>query len=350
MTQSENHTTSGTDAASTESAVAMTPSEQGLLCACARLNLNEYRSILAENPEATFEEVLSMTKAGATCTACLLDLEFHFVETAHRTRSGKKGSVASKVADEGRSFKRRLYDLIDGFSPMVPFKLVERLPIISGHGIEQRLWISNRSLLFAGERAAPPYNLEVIIRDQDGRICRTEKRTVEPESSFEWTASADIPAACGDDELSVGSMEIRRSSARPGVRGTTRPQTEILAPNGACSVHAQAYKTAGEKWFTTYHRPEDQRVFLTYISFQDTPLNIELRYPMNVSETGVEPKVSNFEIPPFGSVLTEIELSEEEIGKLGHRILTLNWSSDGEYNCHIFCATRDLSQFSIDHS
>ena len=90
-----------------------------------------------------------------------------------------------------------------------------------------------------------PYNLEVIIRDQDGRICRTEKRTVEPESSFEWTASADIPAACGDDELSVGSMEIRRSSARPGVRGTTRPQPEILAPNGACSVHAQAYKTAG---------------------------------------------------------------------------------------------------------
>ena len=145
-------------------------------------------------------------------------------------------------------------------------------------------------------------------------------------------------------------MEIRRSSTTPGVRGTTRPQTEILAPNGACSVHAQAYKTAGEKWFTLFHQPADQRVFLSYINFKKTPLNIELRYPMNAEDIDVPARAHMFVIPPLGAIVTELDLSPQEVEKLGQRELTLNWTSDGEYNCHIFCATPDLTRMSIDHS
>lgn len=323
-------------------------SDRELVCACENLNLGDYKSFLAGNADATFEEVLVLTKAGTTCTACLLDLEYHFVASSHQAGSGETSASAVVASGDERSIKRRIFDFLDRHSPLVPFKLVERLPVIAGPGIEQRLWVSNRSLLFEGNRSAPAYKLEVTIRDASGKVRHIERCTVAPEAAFELPVSPFITAPGDDGSLSIGSMEIRRSSTMPGVRGTTRPQTEILAPNGACSVHAQAYKTAGEKWFTTFHQPADQRVFLSYINFKKSPLNIELRYPMNADDIGVPARSHKFVIPPFGAVL--IELDPLEVEKLGQRELTLNWTSDGEYNCHIFCATPDLTRMSIDHS
>lgn len=324
--------------------------EREIICACVNLNRAAYKSFLAANPAATFEEVLAMTKAGATCTACLLDLEYHFVTASRQRPTAARQANLPDVDRDQRGLKRRLFDFIDKWSPMVPFKLIERLPVICGADVEQRLWVSNRSLLFAGNRAAPPYNLEVTIRDAVGTVLHTLRHTVEPDASFEFPVSGYLSPAHEAGDLTVGSMEIRRSSAFSGVRGTTRPQTEILAPNGACSVHAQAYKTPGEKWFSIYHRPADQRIFLSYISFKHAPIEIDLTYPMNAKDLGIEPSRHRLTIAPFGAVLHEICLTPEAAEMLDTRDMILRWTSDGEYNCHVFCATPDLSRLSIDHS
>ena len=86
--------------------------DRELVCACVNLNLGDYKSFLSKNAGATFEEVLALTKAGSTCTACLLDLEYYFVEAGRS--AGTEGSGANKNTERERvGLKRRLFDFID---------------------------------------------------------------------------------------------------------------------------------------------------------------------------------------------------------------------------------------------
>lgn len=49
-----------------------------IVSGCANLSRGELRRFLASDRTAEFDQLLQKTGAGTTCTACLLDLEYHF--------------------------------------------------------------------------------------------------------------------------------------------------------------------------------------------------------------------------------------------------------------------------------
>lgn len=320
-----------------------------LICACTDLRLGEYRRLLQANPNLSFDDVLAQTGAGGACTACLLDLEYFYVSTPRDAAPDAKGITTNRKPK--RSLKRRIFDFIDSISPPVPYTLPARLPVIAGAGLVQNVWVSNRSLMFEGETSAPPFKVMVTVRDAAGEVRHRETHTVEPEDALMLTVSAFIaPPADATLPLAVGSVEITRRGTRRGFRGTTRPQTEILARDGACSVHAQNYKIPGERWFSFAHQPQDQRVFLSFINFAGRPNTVSLSYPMNAEDIGIAPRRFDITLPAHGATLHEIDINAAKADALSGRHLTLKWTCSSEYNCHIFCATPDLGRFSIDHS
>jgi len=332
-------------------AAELAPAANEVLCACIGLHLGEYQELIATEPQISFEQILTRTGAGITCTACLLDLEYHFV--AH-PRSGQQ--VRSREGTDYkpvRSLKRRLYDFLDRISPPVRLRLLERLPVIVGPDIDQRIWVSNRSLMFEGERSAPPMEVLLTVRDDCGHVRHRHETIVEPESSCEFVVSDYLPqplSTGGLPGLTVGSVEIERRATKPGVRGTTRPQTEIIARNGTCSVHSQAYKLSGSHGFSFFHDPADQRVFASFVNFRDASTRIVLEYPIGTEAARVKPQRHEFEIPALGAALHEIEIDDRTLAALKNRHVVMQWTVDGEYNCHFFCATPDLSVISIDHA
>ncbi|MDA0654821.1 MAG: (2Fe-2S)-binding protein [Proteobacteria bacterium] len=320
-----------------------------LICACTGLRLDAFRAELDSNPSLSFDDILKKTGAGGSCTACLLDLEYFYVSMPRNNAQASGTGTTSKTSD--CSFKRKLFDFIDDCSPLVPYELKERLPVISGAGMEQHLWVSNRSLMFEGNRSAPPFKVSLKVRNAAGEIRHREKRTVEPESALDLPMSHFIDQPTGSDgALSVGSVEIRRRGTHPGFRGTTRTQTEILARDGACSVHAQGYKLPGDRWFSFAHQPQDQRVFISFINFANSHNQIALSYPMNATDLGIEPRRFDFNVPPNGAVIHEVVVTQAEADAIKGRQVALKWNCSDEYNSHIFCATPDLGRISIDHS
>ena len=330
-------------------------SRDEVVCACADLHRHELEAMIAKNPEISFDDILARTGAGGTCTACLLDLEYHFVSLPRARPAPGAAETGFTRRKDTRSLKRRLFDFLDGISPPVRYRLEERMPVILGEGIEQRVWIVNRSLMFEGEVTAPQMEVIFRIRDAEGRSIHRSVERLEPEGQIEFMPSRYLspPASVdGRPSLGVGVVEIERRALAPGYRGTTRPQVELIAARGACSVHSQAHKDRGERWFGGFRwRPGEERGFITMINFWRKPIHIDLAYPLGVPEVAdLEPVETKFKLPPLGARIHEIALSPAHAERLEDQPFSIRWVSDGSYNTHLICATPDLDRLSIDHS
>lgn len=329
-------------------------SREEVVCACADLHRHELEEMIAKNSEISFDDILARTGAGGTCTACLLDLEYHFVSLPRASPAPGAAGTGLPGKKDPRSLKRRLFDFLDGISPPVRYRLEERMPVILGEGIEQRVWVANRSLMFEGGVAAPEMEVIFRIRDAEGRPVHRSVERLEPEGQIEFMPSRYLspPAPVdGRPSLGVGVVEIERRALAPGYRGTTRPQVELIAARGACSVHSQAYKTRGERWFSCRWRPGDERLFITMINFWRKPIRLDFTYPLGVP--GVpdpEPVEAGFEVPPLGARIHEVALPPAYAARLEDQPFSIRWICDGSYNTHIVCATPDLGRLSLDHS
>ena len=112
-----------------------------IVCGCFDLTRAELERAAAG---LTFVQFLEETKAGSRCSACLLDVEYLFVNAPK-----KAGAARGTAKREARPpLKQRLYAVLDRISPLVPFRLVNAMPLLSGTGIVQRLWLVNQPLVF----------------------------------------------------------------------------------------------------------------------------------------------------------------------------------------------------------
>ncbi len=92
-----------------------------VLCGCANLTYEAYHELLTREPSLSFEEVLRKTGSGGTCTACLLDLEYHYSDIQGKAaRRGVSKAATATAPAEGA--KQRTYRFVDGISPSMPFR------------------------------------------------------------------------------------------------------------------------------------------------------------------------------------------------------------------------------------
>jgi bacterioferritin-associated ferredoxin len=325
--------------------------DENIICGCTSLSLAALRRRIAQNPGLAFEQLTAETGAGTKCTACLLDLEYYFVEGQRAPGAGplvKDDDEKTTAAKLG--LKQRVYRWLDSISPMVPYPFTNTVPVVYGDGIEQWLWITNRSMLFEGNKCAPSMRIDLTLRDAAGRVVLTERKDVLAETSWRYELSSPLAKATPalkTDELGCGSVEIRRSGLSVGVRGTTRPQIEIVTRKAACAVHSQAMSGPGPHWFGCLYRPQYERMFFGMLNGTDRPQKIEIRYPIGIS--GVEPITQIEHLPANGAGVHELKLPEHTAKAVAEKAVTITWRGESFHKLWAICATPNLDRFSIDH-
>jgi bacterioferritin-associated ferredoxin len=322
-----------------------------VVCGCTNLRLQQIQAMLSANPRMSFDELLSSTGAGKSCTACLLDLEYHFVTLP---RTSRPAVVLPRVEQVERlSLKRRLYRLLDRLSPLTPMPLTEWMPVLTGEGIEQWVWVANHSLLYEGEERPPDFDVDVTVRDAEGQVRHHGTHGIPLGSALHLNVSRFLPPSepeQGGQRLGIGSVTIRRRARRPGFRGTIRPQIEIISPAGSCAVHSQAPGGLPEQWFTGLYRPDADRLFLSFVNASAKALPVELAYPFEPDDQAAEALlVQRLVVPPHGARLHEITLPSPYAARFLNRLFSVRWRSSGISKVHVLCATPNLDRFSVDH-
>lgn len=319
-----------------------------MLCGCFDLTVGGLREFLRANPDIGFEEMMRQTKAGTKCTACTLDLEYHYVATL---RAGLPPSDLKRapvgIDRPVMSGKAVVYNILDGIAPEVPQMFSNVMPVLVGKGIDEYVCVDNHSLLYEHEVCAPDMDVELEVRDAEGRLRFRHHDVLRSEKALRVNVSKHLPVP--EDGLSIGSVTIDRRARQPGFRGTTRPQIEIVSSSAACALHSQAATRAAEGWFTCLYRPDDERIFFTLVNAGDRDLVMELAYPIAEDERASRPESHVVSLPPRGAKLHELALPRERFGHLIEQPVQVRWRAAGQYKVHVMCATPALDRFSIDH-
>jgi len=324
------------------------PPERGgdIICTCVDLARVGLDKLLDREPDLSFDDMLSRTGAGTTCTACLLDLEYLFSEHAVAGR-GRGGGAAKAVRPVvRRSLKRRIYDAVDALAPAWPVRLSNPVPVLAAPKLEQFLCVANDSMFFKGEMSAPPMAVRLVIRDAAGEVRHRSEHRVDPDDALWVNMSEHLPQPTDGGLPAVGSAEITRLATRPGTRGTTRPQIVIRTTSGCCAVHSQAAGEARERWVNCIYRPTEERVFVTCLNAADRVLGGAFEYPHGLP--GIEPATHEVEVPPFGTILYEVALPDGVV-EAKNEPYGIRIQFDGPHKIHLLCATTNLDRFSVDH-
>lgn len=314
----------------------------GLLCPCREFRLADLRRILDEQPNISFDALQQQTGAGGTCTACLLDLEYHYT-TMPRGTAAHSASGASRRR-ETVSLKQRLYRLFDNLSPQTPMPLADYMPILYGRGLETWICVANQPLLYEAGTCATDLDLTLAIRDADGMPLHDERVSVTAGSAQRIAVSSHFSEPAS--EIGIGSVRVARRFRSPGVRGTTRPQVELISTAGVCAVHSQAPGRLRDRWLSVYHRPREERIFASAVNATSEPLEIEIEYPF---AEDVTPVAHTLSVPAHGAALHEIVLSEPAASAVIGKLYSIRFRTGGLGKMHLFCTAPDLSRFSIDH-
>lgn len=324
-----------------------------ILCGCTNMTVGNLRSLLATKARLSFEDVLQTTGAGAKCTACLLNLEYYFVTLPKKTGAGGELAVAGPGKMRPRlSLKRRFYEIVDKISPMVPYRLVNVVPVLGGHGIEEWVWIANQSLLYKREDCAPDTVFGLVVRDGEGRTVHRKRFKLLQNEAARLNVSQFLPSGTTDEEPlpKIGSLEITRRALKPGYRGTTRPQIEIVSRAGSCAVHSQEAGRRQTGGFTCLYRPAEERMFLSIVNAGRSPLNFRVAYPVHTPKVeDLAQQTVHIIVPPKGARLHEVRLPDDYDDRLEDGPLSIEWRATGLYKVHVLCGRPDLERFSIDH-
>lgn len=330
-----------------------------LICACEELTRAAMNDVLKGNPGISFEDFLSQTKAGQTCTACLLDIEYEFVTF---TTSSAAATVApagtTRRQRETLPLKQRLYRLLDRISPKTPATITDVIPILAAPEYQQNLIVTNQPLLFGDTFIAPDFEVALEIRTADGREVSNTTRLLRSGETWREDLSAPIAAAAGQQPragaaaFTLGSALIRRRARRSGFRGTTRPQTEIIGPGGVSAVHLQGASFNGGGGVVFDGRPETRR-FVSFVSLDKEPIEIEVTYPLPLGEdtpAGSNHKSERLRLGPKATAIVEIPGELASSGSApGSPLIRVEWIGRGIYKAHGYNADSDLTRMAIDH-
>lgn len=316
-----------------------------LICGCADLTREGIRALVARYPAASFDQIFERSGAGRECTACMLDLEYLFIE-APRDATATARLAQGDDAAPAVSLKQRLYAILDSVPIKVATNVTNCMPVFYGAGTHQYLWMANHSLLYDGAGGEYPFRVRYRLRDGAGREVHRARLTLEPDSELCQDLSTYFSAS---DVLAIGSITLDRFAAAPTVRGTTRPHIEIVSPRSATCLHFQAPGHDQTRSFRTPWRPDVERGLFTIVNTGPRPYQVAFSYWINDDLGAPQLGAALCKVPPHGALLHEVELSENAQAALASSLLQIRWQARGTGKLHFVCLTRDGERLSIDH-
>lgn len=323
------------------------PPANRIICACANMTFAQLEEAVGKVQNHGFDALLEETGAGKTCTACLLDLEYYFVDLKARAPRQPDGEAGGRP-DEGaaqRSWKYRVYDWLDSISPPVAWASPNHIPILAGKDIETWLTVTNHDLLF-DERKSAALTTDVEVRGGDGRRIWRRRFRIPPGEEMRVRVDEGIAGDAGT--LAAGRATVVSRADHPAMRGTMRPQLEILAARGTCALHGQGDVGPGDTWFTMQHRPDDERLFLLLINTSGKRQTAEITYP-HVAGTAQPEAQIQLDLPAHGTGLHEIALPPDAAARIGDLPFSALTRLQQPCRVYLVCATPTLDRFSIDH-
>lgn len=323
-----------------------------MLCPCLELTYSDFDAFRSEHPEITFEDVLAATGAGSKCTACLLDVEHHY--SAAATAAAKPASFKAKKNDAQRPLKRRIYDFLDRVSPLVDRPREESywIPLFHGPTVSTDIVVSNQFMVFGNEHCAPDMDVDIDVFGRDGKQLASLTQRVAQGDVFRCTASGHLGDYLDSSPVpgvALGTARVFRRARKPGFKGTTRPQVEIVGRAGASTVHGTAPglgRSASRGGITTVCRPNDERQFLSVVNPSKQPIEMEVQLPVcNLCK----PRIETVSIPARGISLIPIALNDEETRAIGTSAFFVSWNGPRSRMAHYVASDAGFERVSIDH-
>lgn len=309
-----------------------------VLCACVSLTRKAAAERLAAQPAQSFEQFLARTGAGQDCTACMLDLEYFFVETPRQAASAARAEAEMPRARQ--SLKKRLYAFLDRLPPKLAFNRSNWMPVLAGGGARQFLWMANYPLLFGERRDMADFDVRFTVRDGGGAVVHRGRERLPINGVLRHDLSQYLPAPAGDG-FAIGSVQVDRYALRPAARGTTRPQTELVMSRGASSLHFQAATPRYDEYLSLPAGRDDETHFLSVLNCAPRP------FRLTIERSGAGASAPTVvELAPHQARLVEISqpLQPDE-GDLA----TLRFRSEGLGKLHLVIVNRRLGRVSFDH-
>lgn len=313
-----------------------------IVCACVNMNYAQMNKELSAGNGENFEDFLQRTGAGQKCTACLLDLEFHYAQNPYHKTSQERNF--DKIQKTTFSLKKYIFDFIDKISPLRSFPLSEWSPVLSGPGIEQWVSISNHHLLFSPEKTSlSPCAALIELRDSEGRRRYKKRHIIQPGAHLRLKISDYLEK---DTSLRIGNVRIARRFLTSGLRGATRPHIEVDTYNGTCGLHLQGILGGTSNFMHLPYSP-DERLFFAAINCQNRPIRMSFTYPLETEDSFKEFIV----IPAFGARLHEVNLSaikpDFKMETFGIELAAAKYPA--KRRCLLIIADKNLTRFSISH-
>ena len=323
------------------------------ICSCFDFTLDEMREMIEQDASLRFDDLLADTGVGSKCTACLLNVEYGFsiISANSERRVASKSENTSKRKQKKIPFRQRIYSLIDSLPPMIPMVFESTMPVLFGRQIESNVWMANQSLLYNGEVCAPDFELRLVVRNAEGKQLSESSSLVKSDSAVRLNVSHALQDADPCEGLGIGSIQILQKSLSVGVRGTRRPQLEIVTPIAASALHGQApNKFPNLSYFIAPYRENNESSFISIVSVSDHEMELDLHYPFELSgANSVVPTHTKVTVPPNGARLTELTLSDEQRNAMEAPFFTVQWSAPGKHKAHLITATKSLDRISLDH-
>jgi bacterioferritin-associated ferredoxin len=324
-----------------------------LICTCFEYSQQDLEALLATDPTLGFEGLLEKTGIGSKCAACLLDAEFAFsvIHANPTSEPSARRKLLSKKTDEQTPFRRRIYRFLDRLAPDVALDLLSTMPVIFGREIESFAMMANNSFMYEGEVCAPDYSFDLTVRDCMGNVVDRFSRLVKQETYERVCLTDRLRVIHSESEISIGSVEIRQKAKRAGIRGTRRPQLEIVTPQAASALHGQApYKMPAARAFVAPNRPEDDHPFLSIVSNSDDPVSLELNFPLELTSDNSHSMMRREVIvPPRGARLESLLLDDKVAERFDFPVMTVGWKASGPQKVHLVASSPSYDRISLDH-
>ncbi len=310
-------------------------SDDRFLCYCTEATREDFAAAIAAAPEAGFDAICAKTNVGLQCTACLLNAEGAFIA------GGAAVGAAQPARRRRRDLKRRIYGLVDRWSPHVAAPYIDRIPILAGVGLDTHVTVSNQ-MPESGELRPVAYRLCLTRRDASGRELDRHEQRLEPGEWFDRRVSDGLVAA--DGLPAVGTCVVEAKPLGRGYRGSARPHFSVSSAEATAAVHASGNRGLQRSTVATIADNRNERQFLYATEINGAPNRVTLA--VRTGTPAIDPEPQRFVLAANGAALVPVPLAAPAAPGL---VQWVEVEAAAPMRCYFIIADRAFRRLSLDH-